>query len=108
MNYTSSSSNNSNSSNSSSTSTVMEFIDYRDVSDPTKESFFVRIGSPKLVVAPMVDQSELSYRMMTRKYGAQLVFTQMFNSNSFVTSKGTVHYYHLSSLLSSFLSLFPS
>ena len=52
------------------------------------QSFYNVIGSPKLVVAPMVDQSELAYRMLTRKYGAQLVFTQMFNANSFVTSKG--------------------
>lgn len=63
-------------------------IRYNDVSDSSKESFYNRIGSPQLIVAPMVDQSELPYRMMTRKYGAQLVFTQMFNSNSFINSKG--------------------
>ena len=48
--------------------------------------FWSKIGSPKYVVAPMVDHSELAYRMMCRKYGAQLVYTQMFSANSFITS----------------------
>jgi hypothetical protein len=41
------------------------------------------------VVAPMVEHSDLAYRMMTRHYGAELVFTQMFNCNSFISSKET-------------------
>eukprot|EP01039_Chlorochromonas_danica_P001550 gene1551-1688_t len=49
--------------------------------------FWQSIGSPRLVVAPMVDNSELAYRMLTRKYGAQLVYTQMFNASIFVQSK---------------------
>lgn len=49
--------------------------------------FWRRIGSPKYVVAPMVDNSELAFRMQTRKYGAQLVYTQMFNTNIFSVSK---------------------
>lgn len=32
--------------------------------------FYRKIGSPKYFVAPMVDQSELPYRMLTRKYKA--------------------------------------
>ena len=32
--------------------------------------WFKSIGSPKYVVAPMVEQSELTYRMLTSKYGA--------------------------------------
>ncbi len=57
---------------------------------PTKLTgydFFRSIGSPKYVVAPMVDHSELAFRLMTRRYGATLVFTQMFNANSFVNSQ---------------------
>jgi tRNA-dihydrouridine synthase 1 len=40
-------------------------------------------GQPKHVVAPMVDQSELPFRMMCRKYGADLCYTPMFNSKIF-------------------------
>ncbi len=49
----------------------------------TGYDWFKSIGSPKYVVAPMVDQSELAFRMLTRKHGATLVYTQMFNSNNF-------------------------
>lgn len=49
--------------------------------------WFRSIGSPKYVVAPMVDHSDLAYRMLTRRYGATLVYTQMFNSGSFVLGK---------------------
>jgi hypothetical protein len=35
-----------------------------------KYAFYRSIGSPKFIVAPMVDQSELPYRMLTRKYKA--------------------------------------
>lgn len=48
--------------------------------------FWERIGKPKTVVAPMVDHSDLAYRMLTRRYNAELVFTQMFNCNSFINS----------------------
>lgn len=48
--------------------------------------FYRSIGSPQRVVAPMVDHSDLAYRMMCRKYGAELVYTQMFSANCFIES----------------------
>jgi len=41
-----------------------------------------------LVVAPMVDQSELPFRMLCRSYGATIGYTPMFHSRSFMESAG--------------------
>lgn len=41
------------------------------------------LGAPKLVVAPMVDNSELPFRMLCRKYGAQAAYTPMLHSRIF-------------------------
>ena len=56
-------------------------------SSSSRYEFWNTIGEPQFVVAPMVDHSELAYRMLTRRYGAKLVYTQMFNANSFVAAK---------------------
>ncbi|KAH8855615.1 tRNA-dihydrouridine(16/17) synthase [NAD(P)(+)]-like [Schistosoma japonicum] len=47
--------------------------------------------SPKYVLAPMVDGSELAWRMLGRKYGVQLTFTPMINSTSFLVNKKYRH-----------------
>eukprot|EP00931_Biecheleriopsis_adriatica_P121738 TRINITY_DN96796_c0_g1_i1.p1 TRINITY_DN96796_c0_g1~~TRINITY_DN96796_c0_g1_i1.p1 ORF type:complete len:390 (+),score=77.66 TRINITY_DN96796_c0_g1_i1:45-1214(+) len=48
-------------------------------------AFWEAIGSPKMVCAPMVDQSELAFRMLCRRYGTELAYTPMLHSRMFST-----------------------
>ncbi|KAI3893742.1 hypothetical protein MKW92_026957 [Papaver armeniacum] len=46
-----------------------------------------KLGEPKLIVAPMVDNSELPFRMLCRKYGATAAYTPMLHSRIFTETE---------------------
>ena len=56
------------------------------VAPKTGFAFFEAIGRPRLIAAPMVNQSELPFRLLMKKYGAQLCYTPMIDSKSFANS----------------------
>lgn len=45
------------------------------------------LGAAKYIAAPMVNQSELPFRMLCRLYSTQLCYTPMINSKQFVASQ---------------------
>lgn len=50
-------------------------------------AYWTRLGRPKLIVAPMVDNSELPFRMLCPKYGAQAAYNPMLHSLIFTQNE---------------------
>jgi hypothetical protein len=48
--------------------------------------FYRSIGSPRHVLAPMVEQSELPFRTLVRRYGTHVCYTPMIHSRLFTTN----------------------
>ena len=49
----------------------------------SKYELWNSIGSPKYALAPMVDINDLPFRLLCRRYGTELTFTQMYNIKLF-------------------------
>jgi len=56
-------------------------------SEEARKFFEDVLGSPKHILAPMVEQSELAFRMMSRDLGSHLCYTPMWHAGIFVKDR---------------------
>lgn len=52
-----------------------------------KSTFYESIGRPRFISAPMVDQSSLSWRVLVKRHGADLAFSQMMHGRNFLNDR---------------------
>jgi tRNA-dihydrouridine synthase 1 len=50
-------------------------------------NWYRRLGSPRHVLAPMVDQSEHAFRVLCKRHGTDLCYTPMFSARQFAASE---------------------
>ncbi|CAN0918063.1 tRNA-dihydrouridine(16/17) synthase [NAD(P)(+)]-like [Linum grandiflorum] len=50
-------------------------------------AYWIKLGRPKSIVAPMVDNSELPFRLLCKKYGAEAAYTPMLHSRIFTENE---------------------
>lgn len=66
-----------------------------DCGVPAQESFYQMLGAPKHILAPMVAQSDLPFRLMCEHlYNVDLSYTQMIHAYNFAESNGEVFRKH--------------
>lgn len=51
--------------------------------------------SPVYVTAPMINQSDLAFRVLTRRYGATLTYTQMLHPDKLMYNQDYLEYHIL-------------